>query len=203
MSKIMTSASMSLDGYISGPEGSGFDHLFAWYDNGDVAVRTAQPDRTFRMGAASAAHWREILAGTGALVVGRNLFDWTSGWGGVHPVGTPVVVLSHRPAPEWVGADSPFTFVDSGIQDAVELARKLAAGKDVVVNSGTIARQCLEAGLLDEVWIDLVPVLLGTGVPFFPDLGAVPLDLDGPAAVIEGDGVTHLRYLVRHTADEG
>lgn len=197
MGKIITSASMSLDGYISGPMGTGFEHLFAWYGNGDTPVPTAQPDRTFQLSARSAAHFRDVLDGTGSLVVGRNLFDWTDGWGGMHPLGTPVVVLSHRPPPDSLPAGSPFTFVDAEIGAAVERARELAGGKDVAVNSGTVARQCLDAGLLDEVWIDLVPVLLGTGVPFFPELLAAPVELDGPVTVIEGDRVTHLRYLVR------
>ena len=201
MGKIMTSASMSLDGYISGPMGTGFEHLFAWYGNGDTEVPTAQPDRTFRLGAASAAHFSRVLASTGALVVGRNLFDWTDGWGGTHPLGTPVVVLSHRPPPDWVVEGEPFTFMDADIRTAVERARELAGGRDVAVNSGTVARQCLDAGLLDEVWIDLVPVVLGAGVPFFPDLATAPVELDGPTVVVEGDRVTHMRYGVRGRSD--
>ena len=68
---------------------------------------------------------------------------------------------------------------------------------DVGVNGGQMARQCLAAGLLDEVHVDLVPVLLGAGTPFFGELSAGPVQLDGPVSVVEGTGVTHLRYLVR------
>jgi dihydrofolate reductase len=196
MGKVFTSASMSLDGYVAGPAESGFDHLFGWYGNGDMEVPTAQPERTFRMTGTSARHFREILSRTGALVVGRRLFDLTNGWDGVHPLGVPVVVLSHRPPPEWVTGGSMFTFVSGGIGEAVRLARGIAGTRDVGVNAGTVARQCLDAGLLDEIWVDLVPVLLGAGVPFFPELTAAPVELDGPM-VIEGDHVTHLRYTLR------
>jgi dihydrofolate reductase len=84
MGKTIASASMSLDGYISGPAESGFEHLFAWYGNGDVAVPTAQPGRTFRMTPVSAHLWNEFTASTGALIVGRKTFDIMDGWGGDH-----------------------------------------------------------------------------------------------------------------------
>jgi hypothetical protein len=96
MTKVYTGASMSLDGYISGPEESGFEHLFKWYGNGDVEVPTAKPDMTMRMTPVSAEHLREVWEASGALVVGRKLFDFTSGWGGLHPMGLPVVVLTCR-----------------------------------------------------------------------------------------------------------
>jgi dihydrofolate reductase len=195
MSKVFTGASMSLDGYISGPEESGFEHLFAWYANGDVEVPTAKPDMTPRMTAVSAAHFRGLVEMTGALVVGRKLFDYTNGWDGLHPMGVPVVVLTHR-VPEDFESPS-FTFVTEGIEAAVDQAKALAGGKNVGVNGGTIARQCLDAGLLDEVWVDLVPVLLGDGTPFFDQLGTAPVALQGPLSVQEGNRVTHLRYSVR------
>jgi hypothetical protein len=79
MTKVYTGASMSLDGYISGPGESGFEHLFKWMGNGDVEVSTAKPDMTVRMTAVSAEHWRGVLDMTGAIVVGRKLFDFTNG----------------------------------------------------------------------------------------------------------------------------
>jgi hypothetical protein len=81
MTKVFTGASMSLDGYIAGPEESGFEHLFKWYGNGDVAVATADPNMTLQMTEVSAKHFRGVVDATGALVVGRRLFDLTSGWG--------------------------------------------------------------------------------------------------------------------------
>ena len=197
MSKVYTGASMSIDGYISGPDESGFEHLFKWYGNGDVEVPTTKPDMTMRMTEENAEHWRTVLGMTGALVVGRKLFDYTRGGGGEHPIGKPVVVLTHNPPPEDWPADAPFTFVSEGIEAAIATARELAGGQGVGVNGGSIASQCLDAGLLDEVWIDLVPVLLGDGTPFFKGLGVAPVELEGPVSVTEGLDITHLRYRVK------
>jgi dihydrofolate reductase len=197
MTKIYTGASMSLDGYISGPGESGFDRLFAWYGNGDIAVPTAKPDMTLSMTAVNAEHWREVVEQSGAIIVGRRLYDYTRGWEGTHPLGVPVVVLTHEPPADVPQGDTPFTFVTEGIEAAVAAASELAGGKGVGVNGGTIAAQCLDAGLLDEVWIDLVPVLLGAGTPFFPGIENAPALLEGPVSVVEGEDVTHLRYRVR------
>jgi dihydrofolate reductase len=197
MTKVYTGASMSLDGYISGPAETGFEHLFQWYGNGDVVVPTTHPEMTLRMSAVSAEHFRSLVENTGALVVGRRLFDSTGGWGGNHPMGVPVVVVSHSVPDGWPREDAPFTFVTDGIESAIERAKALAGDTVVGVNGGTIARQCLDAGLLDEVWIDLVPVLLGGGTPFFEQLESAPVELEGPVSVVQGTRVTHLRYRVR------
>jgi dihydrofolate reductase len=198
MSKVTTGASMSLDGYIAGPNESGFDKLFQWYENGDVDFPTTHADMTFRLTQASADHVDSYLASVGAFVVGRHLFDVTTGWGGIHPLDKPIVVLSHsdRRPEGWTG-DEPFTFVSEGIEAAIEKAKEIAGGKDVGLNGGTIASQALNVGLLDEVWVDLVPVLLGGGTPFFDGLTGGPVDLEGPLSITEGKAVTHLRYRVR------
>lgn len=198
MGNVYTGASMSLDGYISGPDFTGFDHLFKWLSNGDVELPTAHPEITPRLTEASAAHWRRLIDMTGALVVGRRLFDFTEGWGGVHPMDKPVVVLSHTVPDGWPREGAPFTFVSDGIEAAIETAKELAGDKVVGVNGGTIASQCLNAGLLDEIWVELVPVLLGDGTPFFDGLVGAPVELEGPVSVIEGTDVTHLRYRVRY-----
>lgn len=194
--KVWTGASMSIDGYVSGPGESGFEHLFAWYANGEVEVPTGDPEMTWRMSEASARHQREFTSQLGALVVGRKLFDMTKGWGGMHPLQLPTVVLTHNPPSGWED-NRWFAFVTEGIEAAVAKADELAGGKVVGLNSGVIASQALDAGLLDEVWIDLVPVLLGGGTPFFSGLGVAPVVLDGPVESVQGDRVTHLRYRVR------
>lgn len=198
MSKVYTGASMSLDGYISGPGETGFEHLFKWMGNGDVEVTTADPELTMRMTEGNARHFRELLDLTGALVVGRKLFDFTKGWGGRHPMDLPVVVLTHSVPDGWEQEGESFVFVTDGIEAAVERARELAGAKVVGVNGGTIARQCLDARLLDEIWVDLVPVLLGGGTPFFEQLGSAPVELEGPLSVEDDKDVTHLRYRVRY-----
>ncbi len=196
MSKVYTGASMSLDGYIAGPGETGFDLLFEWYNNGPVVMPTKMPELTFKLSEVSAEYLRSYLDQTGSLVVGRKLFNFTKGWGGEHPLGRPVVVLTHNPPQGW--DDNPnFFFVTEGIEAAVDKAKQIAGDKIVGVNGGVIARQCLNAGLLDEIWVDLVPVLLGGGTPFFDQLSDAPVALDGPLSVVEGDRVTHLRYRVR------
>ena len=195
MGLVMTGASMSLDGYMSGPGETGFEHLFAWLGGGDVEVKTADPNMTLRMTETSAAHYRGMLEQTGAIIVGRKLFDSTQGWGGRHPIGCPVVVLTHEPPSDWAHED--FHFVTTGIADAIARARELAGSKIVGLNGGEIARQALEAGLLEEVWIDLVPVLLGGGQRLFPEVAGAPVLLD-QVAVTPDEGVTHLRYRIRN-----
>ncbi|MFY1689259.1 dihydrofolate reductase family protein [Plantactinospora sp. WMMB782] len=198
MGKVITGGTMSIDGYIAGPEESGFDLLFQWYGNGEVEIPTASPDvPPLRLSAASAELVKDEWGNTGALVVGRHLYDMTNAWGGRHPMNVTVVVLTHNPPENRPAADENFVFVTEGIEAAVAKAQEIAGDRTVVVNGGQMARQALEAGLLDEIGIELVPVLLGSGTPLFADLGAVPAQFEGPTRVVEGAGVTHLRYRVR------
>jgi dihydrofolate reductase len=189
---IIANMSMSLDGFIADPS-DGIDQLFGWMGNGDVEVPTAVDWATFRMSPASAAYMREAMAGVGALITGRHLFDITHGWGGTHPLGVPIFVVTHEPPADWPHTDT-FTFV-GGVEEAVERAKQAAGDKNVVVASTKTAQQCLDAGLLDAINVDLVPVLLGEGVRWFDDLGKAPFHLENPT-VIEGDRVTHLSYRV-------
>ncbi|MFU8873583.1 dihydrofolate reductase family protein [Micromonospora sp. SL4-19] len=200
MTKVTTGATMSLDGYIADASHGGFEYLFQWYDNGDVETPTANPDLTMRTSAASAEHLRELNERTGALVVGRRLFDMTNGWGGRHPMNVPVVVVTHRVPEGWNREGDSFVFVTDGIESAIDRAKALAGDKQVGVNGGTIATQVIEAGLLDEVHVDLVPVLLGDGIPLFASLKIAPVQLEGPTKVVQGNGVTHLAYQVRTAA---
>jgi dihydrofolate reductase len=198
MGIVTTSASVSLDGYIAGPEGSGFEHLFAWYDGGDREFPSANPGVSFRLSEADHAYLTAAMRRVGVLVVGRRLFDMTDGWGGSHPLDKPVVVVTHEVPQAWVDAHpgAPFRFVTGGIEDAVAAGREAAGDLDVAVNAGEMASQALAAGLLEEVVLDVVPVLLGEGVPFFTSIGAAPRLLDGPE-ITPGERVTHLRYRVR------
>lgn len=198
MTRILTGASVSLDGYIAGPNESGFEHLFAWYTAGEVEFPSTHPEIPFRLTQVDHDHLRTMVDQVGAMVVGRRLFDLTHGWNGVHPLDRPVVVVTHRVPDDWQAAHpgAPFTFVTDGLEPAIDRARELAGDRDVVVNAGSIASQCLELGLLDEVWLDLVPVLLGGGVPFFEPGHGGPVTLEDPE-VVPGTRVTHLRYLVR------
>lgn len=193
MSKVVSHMTMSLDGFIADPQ-DGIDELFAWYGAGDVSVPTANKDIAFSVDESSAELLRGMLGNAGALVSGRRLFDITDGWDDNHPIGTPVVVVTHH-APENADRWPRTTFTDS-VETGIERARELAGDKDVIVSSADIAGQALDLGLLDEVHVSLVPVLLGKGIPYFADLSAAPHRLEDPV-VTQGTRATHLRYAIR------
>ncbi len=203
MGKVRTGHSMSLDGCIAGPNdgpeapmGDGGERLLAWYSGGDTEYRLPGTEMVFRVSPQTAELLRETRRTTGALVTGRRTFDLTHGWGGGHPLGVPVFVLTHTvPQEEWVYEGSPFTFVTDGLESALEQAKAVAGDKDVGVIGASIVQQCIRAGLLDEIHFDLVPVLLGEGVRLFDHLGTEPIELES-TRVIEGAGVTHLTFRV-------
>ena len=153
-------------------------------------------DGSFTLSAEGAEYIEEAGQVAGVLVSARRTFDIANAWGGRHPMGVPVVVVTHSAPEEWAEKEgSPFTFVTDGVPSAIAKAREIAGDKDVVVGAPSVTQQCLKLGLLDEVHIDLVPLLLGKGVRLF-DLEA-PIDLVVTAA--SGNRhVTHLTYrLVR------
>lgn len=197
MGQVYPHMTMSLDGCIADPD-DGIEELFGWYDAGEVTVPTEGDLPPFRVDEASAGVLREILAGTGALVCGRRLFDITDGWGDRHPLGAPVVVVTHTP-PADAALRPRTTFVD-GVAEAIAAARDIAGDADVAVASASVAAQALDLGLLDAVSISLVPVLLGRGIPHFADLVAGPHRFDDPV-VVPGRRVTHLTYAVRRGED--
>jgi dihydrofolate reductase len=202
MGKVATGLSMSLDGFIAGPNdgqgqplGEGGERLFEWFSAGDTEYGLPGTEMVFRVSPQSAEMLREAHAGMGAFVTGRRTFDIANGWGGSPPLGVPTFVVTHTVPEEWVYEGSPFRFVTDGVEGAVEKARAAAGERDVAVGAASIAQQCLRAGILDEVHVDLVPVLLGDGVRLFEHLGAGPIGLES-TRVIEGTGVTHLTFRV-------
>lgn len=197
MGQVVASASMSLDGYIAKQDNT-IGRLFEWLQNGEVEVRTVDDRITLHLSPSSAAYWHRWVGGLGALVCGRRLFDFTDGWGGMHTIGVPVVVVTHQVPTEWIQAhpDAPFHFVTDGVEAAVAEAQEIAGERTVAVTAGTIARQCLELGLLDAVAVDLVPVVMGQGRPFFGELTTDDAPLGDPIECIQGDRVTHLVFPV-------
>ncbi|MEO7236573.1 MAG: dihydrofolate reductase family protein [Lapillicoccus sp.] len=195
MGKVVSQAAMSLDGFIAQHDND-IGPLFDFYDNGPVEIATAMPHLTFHVTEVTAAYLRSVMEGLGALVVGRTLFDVTNGWDGRHPFDVPVFVVTHEPPPHWGHDDAPFTFVTEGVAAAVEAARRVAGDRVVGVTAGTIASQCLRLGLLDEVCVDLVPVVLGEGRRYFEDSAAGAVLLGNPRTSIAGDRVTHLVFPV-------
>ena len=194
MGKVFTHMTMSLDGYIAGPNDE-VDDLFDWYAAGDIAVPSANKDISFKVDKGSAEALRGLTGGIGALVAGRRLFDIAKGWSDNHPVGAPVVVVTHRPPADAASKWPRTTFVN-GVGPAIERAKELAAGKDITIASANIIRQALDLGLVDEVCISLAPVLLGEGIPYFSKLAKGHLLLEDPV-VIQGHRALHLRYPVR------
>jgi dihydrofolate reductase len=195
MGKVIMTATMSLDGFVADPSDA-VGPLFDWYGNGDVAITGADQDRVFHMSEASADYVRGIWGNIGAAVIGRNLFNLTNGWGGRPAVGDAVFVVTHQAPTDWPYPDAPFTFVTEGVHSAVAQARAFAGDRDVSITAGDIGGQAIEAGLVDEVDVGLVPVVFGAGVRFFGGFAKSPLLLDNPT-VVQGDRITHLRYRVR------
>jgi dihydrofolate reductase len=198
MGKVVSSAIMSLDGYIAKQDNT-IGRLFDWLENGDVEFSTATPDITFRVKPQSAEYWRQWTSSLGAIVCGRTLFDVTDGWSGRHTMDVPVVVVTHEVPISWVKAhpDAPFSFVTDGVRAAVDKAKTIAGDQVVTVTGGTIAGQCLELGLLDEVAIDLVPVVMGEGRPYFGANSLTDVVLGDPTVCIQGEQVTHLVFPVQ------
>lgn len=202
MGKVMSGLTMSLDGFIAapndGPEhplGEGGMRLFEWYSSGDTEYVVPSGGMSFMVSKQSAEMLREAFGSIGALVHGRRTFDITNGWGGRHPLDVPVFVLTHDPPEGWDYDGSPFTFVTDGVESAVEKAKEVAGEKNVAVGAASLAQQCLRAGILDEVHVDLVPVLLGGGVRFFDNLGDESIELER-TELIEAPDVTHMTFRV-------
>ena len=202
MGKVSMGLSMSLDGFIAGPNdgperplGEGGERIFAWYSGGDTEYRLPGTELVFVVSPQSAQLLREAHGKMGAFVTGRRTFDIANGWDGRPPLGVPTFVVTHTVPQEWVYEGSPFTFVTDGVQSAVEQAKAVAGDKDVAVGAASIVQQCIEAGLLDEIHVDLVPVLLGGGVRLFEHLGTGPIELES-TRVVEAPGVTHLTFRV-------
>ncbi len=202
MGKVAVGLTMSLDGFIAGPNdgperplGEGGERLFEWYSGGDTEYEMPGTGMVFRISPQSVELLREVNERMGAFVTGRRTFDIANGWGGNPPLGVPTFVVTHSVPEEWVYEGSPYTFVTDGVERAVELAKEVAGDRDVAVGAASIAQQCIRAGLLDEVHVNLAPVLLGGGIRLFEHLGTTPIDLES-TRVIQAPGVTHLTFRV-------
>ena len=199
---------VSVDGFIADAQDQ-VGPLFDWYANGDVELIEGGAMKVSR---ASAEYVPPLWAGIGSMVIGRHLFDITGGWDGSPPAGDHVIVVSHRPEPDgWRPASSrlppghphprqqcPYYFVDD-VAAAVTMARELAGERTVAVAAGDVGGQAFALGLVDEVAMDVVPVVFGTGKRYFGSVNAEHL-LEDPHTVIQGDRVLHLRYRVRRLA---
>ena len=190
--KVVMYSSVSVDGFVA-DENDQPGPLFDWLSNGDVPldesgeVKVSQTSYDY-----TRPYWDQI----GATLAGRHVFDMTDGWDGKPPSGIDhVVVVTHRPQPEGWDPEAPFHFVD-GVEAAVAKAQELAGDRMVEVAAGDVGGQVLAAGLVDEVRMDVVPVVFGSGKRYFGSVDAQHL-LEDPDVVIQGNRVLHLRYRVR------
>ena len=212
MSMVVMHNVVSVDGFIA-DDNDDPGPLFEWYFNGEHALSGGEMDVVeeavgagydpapggFGVSQASYDYVQPMWDSIGSMVIGRHAFDITNGWEGKPPTGEHVVVVSHRGKPAGWHPEASFDFVD-GVTDAVAKAKELAGGRTVAVNAGDVGGQALASGLVDEVAMDVVPVVFGSGKRYF---GAVDRQhlLEDPDVVIRGTRVLHLRYQVRHPGD--
>lgn len=202
MTNVIVELSISLDGFVAGPNdgpdnplGDGGQRLFDWYQSGDTALALPGTDMVFRVHRTSAELLREQWSTFGAGVAGRRMFDIARAWEGKPPVDGPAFIVTHHPPQEWIYEGSPFAFVTDGVESAVQQAIAAAGGKNVTISSASIAQQCLNAGLLDEIHLDVAPVLFGGGVRLFDHLRVAPVELER-IRVVETPDVTHVQFHV-------
>jgi dihydrofolate reductase len=191
MSTVVMHNVVSVDGFIADAEDQ-VGPLFDWYFNGDAEL---VEDGTMKVSQASAEYVRPMWASIGSMVIGRHLFDITNGWEGSPPAGEHVVVVSHRPKPDGWHPQASYHFVDD-VAKAIAKAKELAEGRTVAVAAGDVGGQAFALGLVDEVAMDVVPVVFGSGKRYFGSVDAQHL-LEDPYTVIQGDRVLHLLYRVR------
>jgi dihydrofolate reductase len=190
MSTVVMHNVVSVDGYIA-DEKDDVGPLFEWYSNGDTPLG----EGVALVSRVSAEYVQPVWDGIGSLVIGRHLFDITNGWEGTPPAGEHVIVVSHRTKPDGWHPEASYHFVDD-VAEAVAKARELAGERTVAVAAGDVGGQALGLGLVDEVAMDVVPVVFGSGKRYFGSLDHQYL-LEDPDVVIRGDRVLHLRYRVR------
>jgi dihydrofolate reductase len=211
MSKLRFDISVSADGYVAGsnqseeePLGEGGEQLHEWVLKLEVWRRAH--GREGGEVTESTPLFEEALGAVGAVIMGRNMFGggpgpwgkdpWQGWWGEEPPFGMPVFVLTHHEREPLTLGETTFTFVSDGIESALEQAREAADGKDVSIGGGANAiQQYLSAGLVDEMQLNVVPVLLGGGARLFEDGAGAGLPLE-QALVVHTPEVTHLRYRV-------
>ena len=194
MSRSVLYMSMSLDGFIAGPNdrpgnpgGDDFMRLHEWYGF------ASEPGPTEKASGMGAVFLEEAMA-TGAVLSGRNTVEQVDHWGGDHHGGVPIFVPSHRPPDPSVARYPLVTYVTDGIASAMAQAKAVAGDRNVLVHGAYTAQRALEAGVLDELQIHQVPVLFGSGRRLFEALPTrIELEI---VRVIDTPEATHIRYRI-------
>ena len=196
MTKVAASITISLDGYVAGPNdgpgrglGDGGERLHYWVFGGPWSY---DEEPTGEPTGADKEYLDAAIARGGAIVGGRNTYEAAEAWGGQNPFGAPFFIVTHRP--EEAPADAGFTFVN-GVDEAIAQAREAAGGKDVAVMGGAdVIRQALLAGHVEELSISIAPVVLGGGKRLFDDFGdSVNLE---HVSLHQSPFATHITYRV-------
>jgi dihydrofolate reductase len=190
LGKVVLTFSMSLDGFIAGPDvsteramGVGGDRLHKWMFH-------SGPESSIDLGMA-----RELLAKVGAVILGKRTFDVGLQHWNDTPYPVPSFVVTHEKRDTVEMKSAAFTFVSDGISSAVKLAKAAADGKVIIVMGANVAQQLMKEGLADEIYIQLVPVLLGSGIRLFEHLGTTPIELTCDRAV-NSPHITHLKFKI-------
>jgi dihydrofolate reductase len=191
MSTVFMHAVVSVDGFIADADDN-VGPLFEWYFNGGAEIVDGGP---FKVSRESVRYVRPMWQRIGRTLMGRHLFDLTNGWEGTPPAGEHIVVVTHRPRPEGWHPEASYHFVDD-VAVAIDKAQQLAGERTIAVNAGEVGSQILAADLVDEVAMDVVPVVFGSGKRYFGGIDGQYL-LEDPHVVIQGDRVLHLRFKVR------
>lgn len=191
MSTVYLHAVVSVDGFIA-DDNDDVGPLFDWYFNGETDIVDGGP---FKVSGVSRDYVRPMWERIGTTVIGRHLFDLTNGWGGKPPAGDHIVVVTHRPKPDGWHPEASCRFVDD-VRTAIATAKELAGDRDVAVAAGDMGGQAFALGLVDEVAMDVVPVVFGSGKRYFGSAAGQHLLAD-PETVIRGNRVLHVRYRVR------
>ena len=197
MATVIMHAVVSVDGFIA-DQNDDVGPLFEWYFNGDMPIvdeALEQRHEPFRVGQRSQEYVSTFWGRIGATIQGRHLFDLTNGWEAEPPAGEHLIVVSHRPKPDGWHPEADVPFFDD-VAVAVEEAKERAGDRVVAVCAGNVGGQALGLGLVDEVAMDVVPVVFGEGKRYFGSVDAHHL-LEDADIVIQGDRVLHLRYRVR------
>jgi dihydrofolate reductase len=203
MSRVVMHAVTSVDGYIA-DENDEVGPLFDWYFNGDQAIvdeSLEEQHARFRVSSVSLPHVRGFWSSIRATIQGRHLFDLTNGWNARPPAGDHLLVVSHRPKPDGWHPEADVPFFDD-VAEAVAEAKRRAGDGVVAVCAGDVGGQAFGLGLVDEVAMDVVPVVFGTGKRYFGRVDSQHL-LDDPDVVIQGTRVLHLRFKVRERRERG
>ena len=182
MATVVADMSVSLDGFVAEPDG-GVERVFAWYGK-------PQPESQPGEGPSEPG-----ASGLRVIVAGRRTFEQAEGWGGKHPTGAPVIVVTHRVPEGWPREGAAVSFVTEGVETAMKQAAAIAGDGVIALATPSVIRQCLNVGLVDRIQVKVVPLLLGAGVPMLGKLTGDPIELENPT-VVEGNGVTHLHYRV-------